>query len=342
MNQASNENKWTGVEKVQGYGQTERVFKHVVKRDGYTDLPQNPFILAHPQTKGFDRFGLDCLAWMYRLGAINGESDQVAQSFISACEGIDNCNARCRIPYEELRMLSVLLVPALLWVGLYFLNIQKMIAPWLFMFALPLPLYIGWRIHRNLAQDLDDSLHPYTLQATTFLTRNGLTLDDIRRKPELISEGIRISNKIQELVKYQIKSKIINYRGLVSNKLPTYSYFQIPEFKGKVRSPYWSEWVTDYKSIYQAKARGHYFAPVATLAAIGGTAYAAMPEAIPDISYSAEIPVFEMPALPEVHIPYANGLDDIGLPQFNTNGNLMIENTGFDYQGNAYGTNNEY
>jgi hypothetical protein len=332
---------WTGVRSVGGYGNSGYAWSPVPKRNSYPNLPKDPFLLARPGVKGFDRFGLDCLADMQADGALKGDPDQMGESFASYCERIDNYNSRCRIDYEELRMLAVLLVPLMMWFGLFFLKDINFISSGLFLVLLPIPLFVGWKLHKSLEYDLYDSLHPHTVYLTTFLTRNGLSVEDVKKNPELITEGIRISSKIQELVKYQIQAKMINYHSFLTNRLPSPVRFQIPVFKGTINNLNLSQWYRDYRSIDAAKARGHYFERAAPLVFATGAGYA-VHSAIPDTSYATEIPAYEPPSIPEIHIPYANGLDDIGLPQFNTNGNLMIENTGIDYQGNVYGSPHEY
>ena len=189
----------------------------------------------------------------------------------------------------------------------------------------------------RLSADLDDSIPVTAVYATTFLTRNGLTREDIKNKPELIIEGIRISEQIQQVIKYQICANINNYRGIFSDRLPRPEKFQITSFNGPSKSYYWGQWISFYNHSQSLRDSGNMADFMPGLAVAGGAAYAAGTGAIPDISYAHEIPDFSAAYIPEISFPYSHGVDSMGLPQFNTDGSLMVENSGVDIHGHAYG-----
>ena len=108
---------WTGMGPLDGYGQSNVVSPAVAKRDKYGQKSLNPYLLAHPQEKGFDRFGLDCLAFLHLNYSLGNTQDSMAKRFEEYCQSMDRQIAKCRIDYEEFRMFLVFLFPYFFGLG---------------------------------------------------------------------------------------------------------------------------------------------------------------------------------------------------------------------------------
>ena len=317
----------TGVKRIEGCWNEEYEFKVGPKRNAYGKRLAGQEVMPDPKAVGFDRFGLDCLAFLAKNYSMGGSPRQMADTFETVCQVGDYSLDECRIDYEELRMLAVFAVPMLLWYGLFgWLGVGKM-GDWYLFAALFFPLIVGWRMHLDLSQALDDSVPINAIYATTFLTRHGLTRADIKNDPTLISTGVDISANIQRVIKHYLYTKVNSYHSSWRNSLPCTTRFNLPAMPGTSRNPYWGEWIRPYNAVANARMRGNYSHAAAWgVAAAAGTAWAADSVTSHD---QYHVPDFG---------PYATGVDNLGLPQVNVDGIPMIADSGVDIYGGAYGT----
>ena len=269
---------------------------------------------------GIDRFGADCIRWL----AVRRKFDGSLGSFKKI---VKTCDERMqqKAPFEGLRMVLPFVVPVIFYyLAIYLLGSyyqQRSFGGFNIMISEDLTwgnlgywwyaviagsLLVGQFLHRNISKAIAHTIPAEAILITTYMTRHNLTMADLEKKPGLLEGAIHASTWISYSMQEQMKRMV--QRSIVWSSKRKVQSFLMPAQNNHSYAPAWQDLVDIYNAYIT------YF-PHKNLPAAFGAAGVA--------GYS---------------MPYQYGVDDMGLPQVNTNGMPMLANTGIDVTGHSYGS----